>query len=148
MSTRDVNFMSLYSYELSKNIDIDSIVLIEPLRNKLKQLGYQIESPGTLLGKSGITHQFDIVCYDQHNKIIALDVVYSNILVNESHLTKHFMATFDTRPSKSIMICVPKVTEVTEKLARQCNITLIEGTGMEDISEKLRKFILSLSTSN
>lgn len=148
MSPRDVKFMNTYTYTLGKSVRRDAIILIEPLRRLAEQLGYTAESPGNLLGKSGINHQFDIVCYDnQTNKIIVIDVVYSNVLVNESHLMKQFMASFDTKPSESIMICAPAVTEVTEKLAKQCNITLIEGVKMEDISEGLKKFLVSLSRS-
>ncbi|MBV9666515.1 MAG: hypothetical protein JO327_00135, partial [Nitrososphaeraceae archaeon] len=63
MFVGDVDFKNLYAYTLSKSVDMSKVILIEPIREILEQIGYQAESPGYITGKSGIKHRFDIVCH-------------------------------------------------------------------------------------
>jgi hypothetical protein len=143
MYVGDVSFVNLQSYTLSKAIDMNSIVLIEPLRDALVKLNYQIESPGVIVGQSKTQYKFDIVAHKKDNNgnnisTLVLDVVYSNVIVTESHLNKLFCAIFDTKVDHSVMVAVPEVTDTSRRLAEQYGITLIVGNDIRDISEKLK----------
>jgi Thaumarchaeal output domain 1 len=74
MSIRDVSFADMFSYTLHNGLDLRSIIFPENIRKSLEELGYQAESPGVLMGKTGIKHQFDIVCNNE-NITTAIDVV-------------------------------------------------------------------------
>lgn len=144
MFVGDIAFKNLYSYTLSKSVDIDKVILIEPLREILEKMEYQTESPGYITGKSGIKHRFDLVCHKQ-NTTIVIDVRYSDVIVNESHLTKLFGAAFDAKVDRSIMIAIPEVTDATLSLAEQYGIMVIKGTEMKDVSTKLENVMRSSS---
>lgn len=141
MPLNDVSFMNLYSYTMNANVDMSSIILLEPVRKTMENLGYRAESPGICIGKSGVSHKFDIVCTKEDSTAV-MDVIYSTIIVNESHVIKLFASAFDVGANYSIMIGVPGVTDTAEKLANHYGITLIQGNKMKDISEKLAEALL------
>ena len=140
----DVQFINLYSYTLNESLDISPLILIEPIRKTLENLGLQSESSGTVIGKSGVKHKFDIVC-NNSDLVSVIDVVYSNIIVDESHVIKLFASAFDIEANKSIIIAIPAATDTAEKLAQKYDITLIQGKDTNELLEKLKKEILSTS---
>ena len=148
MYVGDVTFKNLYSYALSNAVDISSIVLIQPFSDLLVALGFHVESPGIIIGKSGIEHRFDIICRKDSMTPIVIDVVYSAVLVNNSHAIKLFGAAFDAGLYHKIMIAVPEVEDSTSKLAVEYGITLIVGSQADDILEKLKKAVLSLKKNS
>jgi hypothetical protein len=109
---------------------------------------YQTESPGYITGKSGIKHRFDLVCHKQ-NRIMVIDVRYSDVIVSELPLIKLFGAAFDAGVDRSIMIAISDVTDATLRLAEQYGITVIRGIEMKYVCTKLEKEVRSsLSSSN
>lgn len=146
MSIRDVSFADLYSYTLHEDLDLHSIIFPENIRKSLEELGYQAESPGVLMGKTGIKHQFDIVCHDE-NATTAIDVVYSDTIVNESHIMKQFAHVFDCNVNQSIFIAIPGVTEAALKLAAQYGISIIQGNDARQVIDEL-KYVLQSTKRN
>ena len=133
-------------YTLHEDLDLHSIIFPENIRKSLEELGYQAESPGVLMGKTGIKHQFDIVCHDD-NAITAIDVVYSDTIVNESHIMKQFAHVFDCNANQSIFIAIPGVTEAALKLAAQYGISIIQGNDARQVIDEL-KYVLQSTKRN
>ncbi len=145
MTTGDVEFTNIYSYTLNeKSLQVSPIVMLEPLRKMLEEIGLIVESPGNIKGKSTQNHKFDIVCQKNDKKIVAINVVYSNIIVNESNVVELFAASFDCNVDLSILVAVPEVTVAAENLAKQYGITIIQGKDGNSLSQKLKKTILSV----
>lgn len=138
MSMRDVGSVNIYSFSLSKEADLDAVLRTAPIREILTGLGYQIESPGFVEGKSKTKHRFDILG-TMGNQRIALNVVYSNVIVNEFPAVSMFGAKYDSGLTNCILVAAPGATETARKLASEYGITLIEGTKVSHIVEIIKR---------
>lgn len=143
ISVSDVAFVNLYSYTLSKSFNSDTVVLQEPYRELFRQLGFQVNSPGKAIGKSGLEYLFDIVA-SKDNKTVLVNIVYSDVIVTDTALVKMFGAVYDCKPTKAILIAVPESAESISLLARQYDITLISGNDSKLLLETLKQEILTV----
>jgi len=114
---------------------------IKPIVNTLKEAGYVINSPGSLLGKSGVSHSFDIVGVDKSGNTIAIDVAVSKEPFNESVIMNLFVKILDTAPTKTILVCIPGILESAKKLAPLYGITILEGTSISEIITPLKSLL-------
>ncbi|MBC7113177.1 MAG: hypothetical protein H5T34_04055 [Candidatus Methanomethyliales bacterium] len=114
---------------------------IRPIINELKASGYIVNSPGTITGKSGTSHAFDIVGVDKSGNVIAVDVAISKETLNESVILNLFVKVLDTNPTKTVLVCIPGLTEAARKLAPLYGITTLEGTSISDIITPLKSML-------
>ena len=143
ISVSDTAFVNLYSYTLSKSFNSDTVVLHEPYRELVRQLGFQLQSPGKMTGNSGVEYLFDIVA-SKDDKSVVINIVYSDVIVTDDPLVKMFGAVFDCKPTKAILIAIPESAESISLLARQFGITLISGKDQKLLIETLKEEILTL----
>jgi len=143
ISVQDTAFVNLYSYTLSKSFNSDTVVLQEPYRELLRQLGFHVNSPGNISGTSGIEHLFDIVA-TKDGKTILINIVYSDVIVTDSSLVKMFGAVFDCKPTKAILIAVPESAESISLLAKQYDITLLSGRESKLLLDTLKEIVLTV----
>ncbi|MGQ9759259.1 MAG: TackOD1 domain-containing metal-binding protein [Candidatus Methanomethylicaceae archaeon] len=119
---------------------------IKPIVDALKEAEYIVNAPGSLLGKSGVSHSFDIVGAKSSN-IITIDVVVSKEAINEGAIVNLFVKVLDTRPTKAVLVCIPGILESAKKLANLYGITILEGTSISDIVTLLKSMLLSELTA-
>ena len=142
ISASDISFVNLYSYTLSKSFNPDTVVLIEPYRESLRQLGFQISSPGRVTGTTGIEYLFDIVATKEDKKIL-VNIVYSDVIVTDSPLVKMFGAVFDCKPTTAVLIAVPESAESVSLLAKEYNITLLSGKDPNNLLDMLKEVAIN-----
>ena len=143
ISVSDTAFVNLYSYTLSKSFNSDTVVLQEPYRELLRQLGFQVNSPGKVAGRSGVEYLFDIVA-SKDDKTIVVNIVYSDVIVTDAPLVKMFGAVFDCKPTKAILIAVPESAESISLLAKEYDITLLSGNDSKLLLDTLKEVILTV----
>lgn len=142
ISASDISFVNLYSYTLSKSFNPDTVVLIEPYRESLRQLGFQISSPGRVTGTTGIEYLFDIVATKEDKKIL-VNIVYSDVMVTDAPLVKMFGAVFDCKPTTAVLIAVPESAESVSLLAKEYNITLLSGKDPNNLLDMLKEVAIN-----
>lgn len=143
VSSSDIAFINLYTYSLSKSFNPDTVVLIEPYRESLRQLGFQISSPGRVTGSTGIEHLFDIVA-TKDDKTILVNIVYSDVIVTDASLVKMFGAVFDCKPTKAVLIAVPESAESVSLLAKEYGIILLSGKESKNLVDMLKEVAVEL----
>ena len=143
ISVSDTAFINLFSYSLSKSFNADTVVLHEPYRQLLRQLGFEINSPGKVVGNSGLEHLFDIVA-TKDGKTIVVNIVYSDVIVTDTSLVKMFGAVFDSKPAKAILIAVPESAESISLLAKEYDITLMSGKETKLLLDTLKEVVLTV----
>jgi DNA-directed RNA polymerase subunit RPC12/RpoP len=114
---------------------------IRPIVNELKAAGYSVNSPGTLIGKSGTMHSFDIVGIDKSGNTLVVDVAISKEALNESVILNTFVKVLDTNPAKKLLVCIPGLIESAKKLAPLYGITVLEGTSVSEIITPLKSIL-------
>ena len=143
ISISDTTFSNLFSYSLSKSFNADAVVLHEPYRELIRQLGFEVSSPGKLVGNSGLEYLFDIVAR-KDDEVIAINIVYSDVIVTDKPLVKMFGAVYDCKPKKAILIALPESSESINLLAKQYDITLIAGKDSKLLQDTLKEVMLNI----
>jgi hypothetical protein len=141
-----VAFANLYSYALARNGDLQSVVLLELISSMLKEMDYEVDIPGTLRGKSGLSHKFGLV-FSVAGQVGAVSVVQVGRSTDELTLRDIFTSAFDCSPSFHVLITIPNAGESVKKLAIQHKTHVIEGGDVKGILRLFRSYAIGLRSS-
>jgi transcription elongation factor Elf1/ATP-dependent Clp protease adapter protein ClpS len=137
----------VYSYSLTPEAAKEanlSCVLTVPIIEFLEDLGFEVESPGFLNGKSGTRHMFDLtaVSSGKKKKTTVIDLATStDDVVSEQSVISMFAKIFDANPEKACLVAVPKMSENGRKLATLYKIDLIEAKNQTAAVEALKNCV-------
>jgi transcription elongation factor Elf1 len=115
---------------------------IRPIIEELKEMRFSVNSPGTLIGKSGTTHKFDIIGINDKGEIIAIDILTSTEPISETTIISTFVKALDVNVKKLIMITIPALTEGGKKLAQSYGINVLEGKTISEIITSLKSILI------
>lgn len=118
-------------------------LIIRPILDILSEAGYVANAPGSLSGKSGASHSFDVMGIDKTGNTIIVDTIVSKEPVDVSAVMNLFVKILDTSPTKSILVCVPSITESAKKLASLYGIIIVEAKSPNDIITPLKSIVSS-----
>jgi len=141
----DAIYRDVYSYTLNQDVIKEAgvgFVLVAPLREFLQSLGFNVESPGFLKGKSGASHMFDIASWGGGAKrqVIAIDLATSGEEeVSEQAVIAMFAKVYDVVPDRAIFVAIPRMSENGRKLAALYKIELVEGRNQKEALKALEK---------
>lgn len=110
---------------------------LKPIRDALEQSGWTPESPGSLTGKSGLTHSFDLVArkLSVPDKNIALELLTEGNVFNE--LIELGVKTADLKPTMILLAStIPTRKEETD-LARLYGIKVVQESDTMSIARKV-----------
>ena len=135
-------YKDVYSYSLTpeaaKEVTLGWI-MIGPIMEFLEGMGFKVESPGFLDGKSGTRHKFDLtVVSSEKKKITAIDIASSDDFVSEQSVISMFAKIFDVTPEKACLVAIPKMSENGRKLSALYKIDLIEAKNQIAAIEALK----------
>lgn len=91
----------------------------------LKQLGYEVERPASLIGESGVIHRFDAAA-KKGDEIIAITSSFGEPLTQV--LVRLGVARSDLKLSKVMLVTSDKPTATEMEFARSLGIEIIEAT--------------------
>ena len=137
-------YKDVYSYKLTPEAAKESnlgFILTIPIIDFLEKLGYEVESPGFLTGKSGTRHMFDLtaILSGKKRNTTAIDIVTStDDVVSEQSVISMFAKIFDTTPNRACLIVIPKMTENGKKLSSLYKINLVEAKDQNSALEALK----------
>ncbi len=137
-------YKDVYSYSLTSDAKQEATigwVLIAPMMEFLDGLGFEVESPGFLNGKSGTSHMFDLTAVSAGKKqnTTAIDLATSTEgVVSEQSVISMFAKIFDATPDKACLVAIPKMNENGKKLAALYKIDLIEAKDQDAALEALK----------
>jgi len=137
-------YKDVYSYSLTpeaaKEATLGCILTI-PIIEFLENLGFDVESPGFLDGKSGTRHMFDLTAVSAGKKknVTAIDFATStDDVVSEQSVIAMFAKIFDATPDRACLVAIPKMSENGRKLATLYKIDLIEAKNQSTAIDSLK----------
>ena len=142
-------YKDVYSYDLTPQATKEanlSYILTVPIIDFLETLGFEVESPGFMDGKSGTRHIFDLTVISAGNKkrTTAIDIATSaDDTVSEQSVISMFAKIFDAAPDKACLVAVPKMNENGRKLASLYKINLVEAKDQNAALEALKSCVKS-----
>jgi transcription elongation factor Elf1 len=137
-------YKDVYSYSLTPEATKTATlgcVLTVPIIEFLEDLGFTVESPGFLNGKSGTRHMFDLTAVSAGKKqnITAIDFATStDDIVSEQSVIAMFAKIFDVTPDRACLVAIPKMSENGRKLASLYKINLIEAKNQSTAIDSLK----------
>jgi len=138
-------YKDVYEYSLSpeaaKEVTL-GWVMIGPIMESLEDIGFKVESPGFLNGKSGTRHMFDLTAVSEKKKLItAIDLATSEDVVSDQVVISMFAKIFDTNPEKACLVAIPNMSESAKKLAKLYKIKLIEANDQTAAIKALKEYV-------
>jgi hypothetical protein len=141
----DVIYKNAYSYSLTPEASKEATmgwIMIGPIMEFLEDMGFKVESPGFLNGKSGTRHMFDLTAVSAENNTTAIDLATSTEgPVSEQSVISMFAKIFDSNPERACLIAIPKMSENGRNLANLYKIELIEAINKKAAIEALKECI-------
>jgi len=141
----DAIYRDVYSYILNQDVVKEAglgFIMISPLRDLFQNLGFNVESPGFLKGKSGASHMFDVAAWKGSvtRQVIVIDLATSGEdAVSEQAIIAMFAKVYDVAPDRAVLIAIPGMSENGRKLAGLYKIELIEGRSQKEALKALEK---------
>jgi hypothetical protein len=137
-------YKDVYSYTLSREAAKETnlgFIMTVPIIDFLENLGFKVESPGFLNGKSGTRHMFDLTAVSAEKKknTIVIDIVTStDEVMSEQSVISMFAKIFDTTPDQACLVVIPKMSENGRKMASLYKIDLVEAKDQNAALEALK----------
>ena len=143
----DAVIKDVYAYslreEVKEEVSLDWVV-ITPIRDFLRDSGFEVESPAFLRGKSGANHVFDIAAFEGTGtrKVTVIDLATSTEnTVPEQPIIALFAKVYDVSPDKSYLIAIPALSENGRKMGELYNIQIIEAKNQKEVMKALKERI-------
>lgn len=141
----DAIYKDVYSYILDQDVMKEAglgFIMVAPLRGFFQNMGFNVESPGFLKGKSGASHMFDIAAWKGGvpRQVVVIDLATSGEdAVSEQAIIAMFAKVYDVAPDRAVLIAVPRMSENGRKLAGLYKIEVIEGRSQREALKALEK---------
>ena len=137
-------YKDVYSYSLTSEAAKEATlgcILTVPIIEFLEDLGFEVESPGFLNGKSGTRHMFDLTAVSagkKQNTTVIDFATSTDDVVSEQSVIAMFAKIFDATPDRACLVAIPKMSENGRKLASLYKIDLVEAKNQNMAIEALK----------
>ena len=139
----DAKFEEVYSFRINREV-MDKVreIFTEPfIKQALEEAGFEVEAPGYIIGASGLTLSFNLVAR-RNGELVVLDLLRSQPAVDVESVIFSYGKIIDARPSKAVMIAVPRFTDRARSFVETHSIIGLEGEGPAEIIDRLRKIMV------
>lgn len=134
---------TLYKYILSEKakslLGLDKSSIKSIVIQRLEKNG-KVESPYILKGKSGVEHEFDLLC-NCDGKRILIDIEFDSKPLDDQIVLASFAKTFEVKDDSYLLIVWPGLTKSASNLVEFYKIELIQSTNLEDLVKDLDIFL-------
>lgn len=138
----DAIIKDVYVYRLkeeAKKEFFEDLGLVVPIQEVLTKKGFTVEMRGSIKGRSGASHTFDVIVYRSgKRKPIVIDLAKStDDTVSEQPIIALFAKIFDVSPLASYLIAIPKLSENGKRMAKLYKIGIVEAEDQDKAALKL-----------
>ncbi len=114
----------------------------ESLADGLSHKGVGAHSPASILGKSGVSHEFAFaVVQDSGKPRVVVDTELSVKEVDEMKVLKFYVKVYDVNPERAILCVSPRLSARAASLAKDYAITVLEDEVPMKLVPKAEKVI-------
>jgi hypothetical protein len=142
-STLELGLVSVYTYEVDESSIAqlkNSLVLAPALADMLTSLGYHVQCPATVQGRSGTKQTLDIYATNDERDI-ALQIVVDTKPIEPTALISFFAKTYDIKPKLAILVTIPSASVSARQINSGYDIVLVEDPDGSGAVQKLREML-------
>jgi len=103
----------------------------------LQVAGYDVKTPGTVKGVSGVQHSFDILLQKGENSVPVDIKMGSEGPIGVAEVLATYAKALDTKSSPSVLVAVPSASEDARRSVSSYGMLLVEGSDPRRISQGL-----------
>lgn len=135
----DLDWIDLYTYEPTAALQESesTLLLTVKIKSELTSRGYSLEG-NKLLGKSGLSHEFDIVASKSETRI-ALDVFTDSNEKRKDLMLSSYVKAQDIERAKYYFVSTGKLSKEEKKVSETFDINYIEGKIAKEIVDKIEE---------
>ena len=133
---KEARYEPIYEFELSEETKRSVAKGTLPLASilaTLKEAGYDVGLRRDLIGKSGATHNFDIVA----KKDSALVVANFTFEPKEEDIIGLFAKKYDVDPTFTLLIALTPPSKEEEAVSKAYGVMILSSTGTQSIGEQI-----------
>jgi hypothetical protein len=134
--------LDIHSYSLNPEIakELQGALLLPALKKTLEQCGYQAEMLGSLVGTSGVPHDFTVLA-KKNDKPIAADLVQAQEPIDVAQVLTLIAKLSDVKVEAGLLLAIPSISDRARTFANARGVAVIEGRDIKEISAKLEDFL-------
>jgi len=133
---KEARYEPIYEFELSEDTKrsvAKGTLPLASILNTLKDAGYEVGLKSDLIGKSGATHNFDIVARNGP----ALVVANFTFEPKEEDIIGLFAKKYDVDPTFTLLIALTPPSKEEEAVSKAYGVMIISSTGTRSIGEQI-----------
>jgi len=133
---KEARYEPIYEFELSeetKRSVARGTLPLASILNTLKDAGFEVGLKSDLIGKSGATHNFDIVA----RKSSVLVVANFTFEPKEEDIIGLFAKKYDVDPTFTLLIALTPPSKEEEAVSKAYGVMIISSTGTKSIGEQI-----------
>ena len=133
---KEARYEPIYEFELSeetKRSVAKGTLPLASIVSTLKEAGYDVGLRRDLIGKSGATHNFDIVA----RKESALVVANFTFEPKEEDIIGLFAKKYDVDPTFTLLIALTPPSKEEEAVSKAYGVMILSSTGTQSIGEQI-----------
>jgi hypothetical protein len=110
---------------------------LNEIKSTMDLKGWKVESPGLLVGQSGVEHTFNLVASNPGNpeRVLAIDVLLEETAFN--HIIRLGARNMDLKPRTLILVSRRRFGEQEEELASLYGIELVSSESVEKLAREI-----------
>lgn len=142
----DLILETVYAYEVPQDVIKElrvKEVLAPTLKELLVSLGFTVEQPGKVTGRSGASHTFDIYAR-KGDEDVSIEVAIDSKPIDTVPLVTYFAKVFDAGIKHPVMVAVPEINEQVSILSKTYNINVITSSDGTGVVDKIRAYLSEL----
>ena len=143
----DLVMPPVYAYKINEQLRSELIShcsLESSITTFFEKSGFKVTAPTRMTGLSGVLHNFDLGA-KKNDKEIVMDMVSAIDEVGPPEVVEFFAKVYDTKPSKSLLIALPKLSREAQRLGAMYGVEIIGAVSPDEITKKLSAVIESES---
>jgi hypothetical protein len=133
---KEARYEPIYEFELSEDTKrsvAKGTLPLASILNTLKEGGFEVGLKSDLIGKSGATHNFDIVA----RKSSALVVANFTFEPKEEDIIGLFAKKYDVDPTFTLLIALTPPSKEEEAVSKAYGVMIVSSSGTRSIGEQI-----------
>ena len=117
------------------SVDVDEVV------QTIERLGFRCTVGGALIGISGASHKFDIVCKGVTTRVTIEFLQNRDEQASEIALVSSRAKFYDCAPDLGVVICLNEMNQALKGLSTFYRLSMLEAHNTREVCEKLTKLL-------
>jgi hypothetical protein len=134
---RDAKYEPVYEYNLSeqaKSAVTKGTIPLAAVKTTLSDFGFEVQIQGTVVGKSGATHSFDVVA----RKPGFLIVANISFEPREEDVIALFAKKYDIDPKITMLLALSQPSKDVESVGKAYGVSIVAASRMGEMAQQIQ----------